>query len=127
MAGGGRTGNINNTDCDTSQSEGVFSVRIGALAGGQFEGWRIRVEETTTVTITTSANFDTTLDIYRIPDLTDPSSASFLSFDDDSGPGSDAELQSTLSPNTEYWIFVSGFDESETGLYTLTVSQQAVT
>jgi hypothetical protein len=96
-----------------------LDVPVGADPGGLFEGWRVRVTSPTTVTFEVSSDFDSFLDLYRIPNLSDATSAVFLDFDDDSGSGFDARLTADLQADTEYWVFVSGFDGSEAGSYSL--------
>lgn len=112
---------ISNGDCRTDVTLGVFDEPAGAQAGAFFETWRVRVASRRTLTFEVSSGFDSFLDLYRLSTATDPSSAVLLAFDDDGGQNLNARLQFTLEPSTEYWVIVSGFDETETGSYTLSV------
>ncbi len=118
------TGNssIGTSDCLTDETVAKLDVPVGAGPGAFFEGWRVRVASQGSVTFEVSSNFDSFLDLYTIPNLTDATSATFLGFDDDGGPGLDARLSATLEPNTEYWVFVSGLTGSETGSYSLSAN-----
>lgn len=116
---------LSETDCGTADT-GELDVLVGFPGhSARFETWRLRVTQQTNLRIAVSSNFDSFLDLYRIPDPTDPTGAANVASNDDIEPGAntDARLIVTVSPNFEYWIMVSGYDESELGAYTLTVGR----
>ena len=107
------SGGISTGDCHTAITN-----------DGYFEGFRVRVGSSGAVTFTVTSNFDSWLELIRIDNLNDVAgSAVLLDDDDDSGVGFDALLTFTLQPNTEYVIFVSGYDDSETGTYSLAITR----
>jgi hypothetical protein len=104
-----KTGTITDDDCHTT-----------IVDDGYWETWRVRVPSATSVTFTVDSGFDSWLELARVGDVNDPvNTLTFLAQDDDSGPGLDAMLTHSLQANTEYIISVSGYDDSETGSYTL--------
>jgi hypothetical protein len=107
-----KSGTITVDDCSFGEDDGYYDF------------YRIRVQSSGEVTFTVSSVFDSWLDLVRIGDPNDPmNTATFLAQDDDSAGDLDAELTYNLLTNTEYWVAVSGFDDSETGTYTLAISQ----
>jgi hypothetical protein len=90
---------------------------------GFWEGWRVRVAEDRSYTIEISSGFDSWLDVYRLTDLDniDDNTVVLVAEDDDGGDGFDARATVTLRPDTEYVVFVSGYDQNETGAYSLSI------
>jgi hypothetical protein len=111
------------TDCPVEQSE-ALDVTVGTgVPGVRFETWRMKVTGQSNVKIVVSSNFDTVLDIYRVPDLGDPTSAYWLAVNDDDGPGNNARLILSLAPSYEYWVMLSGYDGAELGAYSIQVAR----
>jgi hypothetical protein len=107
-----KSGNISVDDCNYGGDEGYYDF------------YRVRVQASGEVTFTVNSVFDSWLDLIRIGSLTDPvNTSTLLASDDDSAGDLDAELTYTLLVATEYWLAVSGLDDSETGSYTVTISQ----
>lgn len=95
-----------------------------APGDGYYEGFRVRVGSSGAVTFAVASSFDSWLELFRIDDLNNiEGSAVLLAEDDDSGGNLQARLTFTLQPNTEYVIFVSGFDDFETGPYSLAMTR----
>jgi hypothetical protein len=116
---------LSEVDCDNADT-GDLDTLVGFPGhSARFETWRLRVTAQTNLRITVSSNFDSFLDLYRIPDPTDPTGGANIASNDDLQPGvnDDARLIVTVSPDFEYWIMVSGYDEAELGAYTLTVGR----
>lgn len=120
--------------CSTALSVtiAVGQTRNGTLAPGdcQFDdqsyadGYVITVAAVTNVQIDlVSTAFDAYLFLFEetATDLEE------LATDDDNGGGSNARIVYTLSPGKTYHIVANSFDGNETGAYTLTVSQAAIT
>ena len=108
-------GSISDTDCLNG------TTLVGAGPNGYFEGWRVRVATAASVTFTVDSNYDSFLDLFLIDDLGSAGLMNLLDFDDDGGPGDDAELTASLAPDTEYWIMVSGFEAIDVGQYSLDI------
>lgn len=109
------SGQLETTDCETVSP-------VGSGPGSYFEGWRVRVAQTRSVTIQSGSAYDTFVDVFRIDDLSAPNLDNLLIFDDDSGPGDNGLVTLTLQAGTEYWVMVSGFDAIDVGPYTLEAS-----
>ena len=118
---GRRTGSIGPTDCIAAATAAVLSVPVGADPGSYFETWRLRVPEGTVLTLSVSSDFDSFLDVYRVPNVADPSTATWVDSDDDGSfpQGLDAELEVTVIQGVEYWVMVSGYDSTEMGPYVI--------
>ena len=87
---------------------------------GYFEGWRVRVASSTTITFAVSSVFDSWLELVRIDNLDDPiNSVVALAEDDNSAGNLQARLSAELEPNTEYLIVVSGYNDVAQGQYVL--------
>jgi hypothetical protein len=104
------------------------TITVGDCSFGEDDGYydfyRIRVESDGEVTFAINSDFDSWLDLIRVGDPNDPENTSaFLASDDDSAGNLDAALTYNLLTNTEYWVGVSGFDDSETGSYTLNITR----
>lgn len=110
-----RGGNVTTGDCPTE------STLVGGTDEGYWEGWRVRVATAVDVTFSVDSDYDTFLDVFQI-DLANPRLTNLVVFDDDSGENGNAELTVTLSPDTEYWVLVSGFQAEDVGSYTLSVN-----
>ncbi|MDE0082084.1 MAG: hypothetical protein OXT72_05495 [Gammaproteobacteria bacterium] len=97
---------------------------MGAGPDSYFETWRLRVPEGNILTLSVSSDFDSFLDVYRVPNVADPSTAAWVDSDDDGNllQGLDAELEVTVLQGVEYWVMVSGFDSTEMGPYDITAS-----
>ena len=107
-----RSGNVSSADCHT-----------GIQNDGYFEGWHVRAGEVKTVTMEVASNFDSYLEVYRLVDVNDPAAgATLIGEDDDSGDDLNARVSVTLSPDTDYVVFVSGFSDAHTGPYTLDIN-----
>ena len=106
---------ISDTDCETVSP-------VGSGPGSFFEGWRVRVGQTGSVTIQVASAFDSFLDVFRIDDLGAPTLDNLIVFDDDSGAGDNGRVTVTLQAGTEYWVMVSGFEGTDVGPYTLDAS-----
>ena len=106
------SGELTTDDCETVSP-------VGSGPGSYFEGWRVRVGQTGSVTIQTGSGYDTFVDLFRIDDLGAPDLENLIIFDDDSGPGDNGRFTITLQVDTEYWVMVSGFDAIDVGPYTL--------
>ena len=119
---GRSSGSISPADCTTAATAGVLSVPVGADPGSYFETWRLRVPEGTVLTLSVSSDFDSFLDVYRVPNVADPSTAVWVDADDDGNPsqGLDAQLEVTVVQGVEYWVMVSGYDSAEMGPYDIT-------
>lgn len=111
------------TDCPVEKSQ-ELDVTVGTgTSGVRFETWRLKVTGQSNIKIVVSSDFDTVLDIYRMPDITDPTSAYWLAVNDDDGPGNNARLIWSLAPSYEYWVMLSGYDGGELGAYSIQVSR----
>lgn len=106
---------------DASQSGSVSSADCNDGGNdGYYEGWHVRAAEVRSVTFEIMSDFDSWLEVYRVLDVNDPANTSTLiAQDDDSGEGLDARLTVSLQPDTDYVVFVSGYDDSEVGNYSL--------
>ncbi|HJS41950.1 MAG TPA: hypothetical protein VJ755_00635 [Gemmatimonadales bacterium] len=83
----------------------------------------MRVASSTAVTFTMTSDFDSYLALVRIDDVNDPQGSDvLLAEDDDSAGNLDARLSFTLEPDTEYFIFVTAIDVTETGNYSLAMT-----
>lgn len=109
------SGDLGATDCETVSP-------IGSGPGSFYEGWRVRVGQSGSVTIQVASAFDSFIDVFRIDDLSAPTLDTLLIFDDDSGAGDNGRVTITLQPGVEYWVMVSGFDAIDEGPYTLEAS-----
>lgn len=108
-----RSGSITVTDC-----QGGGDPFYGQ--SGYYDALHVRVANTAAVTFTVDSNFDSWLDLLRVGDVSDiANTLTALASDDDAAPGLDAEITQVLSPDTDYFLRVSGFDDSETGSYTV--------
>lgn len=106
------SGTVTDDDCHT-----------GIANDGYFEGWRVRVAAQASVTFAVTSSFDSWLELYEIRNLSDPAnSAVLLNEDDDSNGNLDARITWTLQPNTEYVIFISGYDDAARGSYSLSIN-----
>lgn len=121
---GRRNGSITPADCIAAGTATVLSVPVGAGPDSYFETWRLRVPEGNILTLSVSSDFDSFLDVYRVPNVADPSTAAWVDSDDDGNllQGLDAELEVTVLQGVEYWVMVSGFDSTEMGPYDITAS-----
>lgn len=115
------SGSLGTNDCLTDDSVDVFDVPVGSGPGSYFETWLLRVSSSGEYTITASSDFDSFLDIYEVSDTSNPSSAAWITADDDS-VGLDARLQVFLTAGTDYWVTMSGYESTDRGAYTLTVA-----
>jgi hypothetical protein len=104
-----RSGNVTDDDCTEGFDDGYW------------EGWRVRVSEERTYTIEVTSNFDSWLTVWRVNDVNniDDNTVDEIAEDDDGGEGVDAMVTLTLRPDVEYVVFVSGYDQSHTGSYTV--------
>ena len=100
-------GTLASTDCD--------------LGDSYFESYRLNPATDVTVDISmTSAQFDTYLYLLR---LVGTDSVALVAFDDDSGTGTNALISAVpLSAAEDYLVIANGFDYSEIGDYTLSVT-----
>jgi hypothetical protein len=106
-------GSITSGDCHT-----------GITDDGYWESWHVRVASSGSVTFSASSSFDNYLELIRVDDVNDIENSSVLiAFDDDSGTDLNATITATLQVDTDYAIIVSGYDDSETGSYTLAMTQ----
>ena len=106
------SGTVTDDDCHT-----------GIANDGFWESWRVRVASSSSVTFAASSSFDNWLELFRVDDLNDiEGSAVLLAEDDDSGTGVNALITFSLQPNTEYVIVPSGFDDSQRGAYSVSMT-----
>ncbi|HET7040050.1 MAG TPA: hypothetical protein VFH97_09180 [Gemmatimonadales bacterium] len=100
-----RSGSVSTSDCTAGFDDGYW------------EGWRVRVAEAGSYTIEVSSDFDSWLTVWRLNDVNnvDDATVDLLGEDDDSAGNLDAMLTVSLQPNTEYVVFVSGYDQSQVG------------
>jgi hypothetical protein len=107
-----KSGSIATSDCQDTPGEGYW------------EGFRVRVGTSGTVTFTVTSTFNSYLELFRIDDLDDIENTTFLLVEDDDSAGNlDARLSYALQPNTEYVIVISGWDDTETGSYNLAMTK----
>lgn len=109
VAGQTKNGNLTAGDCDGGDSF--------------FELWRVRVSSPADVTFDASSGFDNYLTVVRLNSYT-TSSANFsivAENDDRSSSNFNALVTVTLSPGSDYFVVVSGYDYSQTGSYTLRI------
>jgi len=107
-------GSIGAADC----SDGLVWAELE-----RYETWRVRVKATTKVTFSLESpvpDVDNYLYLYKVGDLNNVfGTLQLIAEDDDSGPDFNATLTRLLSQDTEYWIVVAVYDESDFGAYTL--------
>ncbi|HEV8509649.1 MAG TPA: hypothetical protein VGQ48_04260 [Gemmatimonadales bacterium] len=107
-----KSGSIATSDCHDAAGSPYYEI------------YRVRVGSSDTVTFRVSSSFDSYLYLIRIDNLSDiEGSAVLLASDDDSAGNLDAMLSYTLQPNTEYFILISGLDDTETGSYSLAITR----
>ena len=111
-------------DCIAAATATVLSVPMGAGPDSYFETWRLRVPEGTILTLSVSSDFDSFLDVYRVPNVADSSIAAWVDSDDDGNlqQGLDAELEVTVIQGVESWVMVSGYDATDMGPYDTSAS-----
>lgn len=108
-----RSGSVTVTDC-----QGGGDPFYGQ--SGYYDAFHVRVANTAAVTFTVDSDFDSWLDLLLVGDVSDiASTLTLLDSDDDTAPGLDAEITHVLSPDTDYFLRVSGLDDTETGSYTV--------
>ncbi|MEO0594387.1 MAG: hypothetical protein AAFZ38_12490 [Myxococcota bacterium] len=86
-----------------------------------FETFRLRVRESSNVTITATSDFDSFLEIYEVESFTDTELVIvFVDEDDDSAGNLDARISDVrLREDIEYIVVVSGFSREQVGAYAL--------
>ncbi|MEM6274881.1 MAG: hypothetical protein AAF735_06540 [Myxococcota bacterium] len=86
-----------------------------------FETFRLRVRESSNVTITATSDFDSFLEIYEVESFTDTELVLvFVDRDDDSAGNLDAQISDVrLREDIEYIVVLSGFDREDVGGYSL--------
>jgi hypothetical protein len=94
---------------------------------GFFETWHLYPDKTETLTFTAQSNFDNLLMLVEVLSATtDQVSIRHIAQNDDSSAGStQASVSAMLAAGTDYFLRVSGFNEDETGQYTITITRPA--
>ncbi|HJR65569.1 MAG TPA: hypothetical protein VJ802_04015 [Gemmatimonadaceae bacterium] len=114
--GDAKSESISDTDCDFAD--------IFPGGEGFYEIWRIRVASARDVTFDANSNFDNYLAVGRVDAVTATDlDATVIAEDDDRSPPTNLNALITvrLQPNVDYVVVISGFDDEETGAYTLTI------
>jgi hypothetical protein len=108
-------GSVSDSDCDAADA------RPGGV--GYYEVWRVRVSSAREVTFDANSAFDNYLTLLLLESYTETTADLTIEDENDDRGGGDlnALVTSTLQPDTDYFIAVSGFDYAETGAYTLEV------
>jgi len=110
------SGAISATDCD--------AALLDPTDLSYYEVWHVRVPTTGTYTVAATSSFDNYLEVYRLVSFTTSSvTTAFIGEDDDSGPGLNALVSSvTLQAGEDYFVVISGYDYSEVGSYSISIT-----
>jgi hypothetical protein len=115
VVGDTKAGAIADTDCDAAD--------IDPGADGFFEVWRVRVGSSRDVTFDASSTFDNYLTVVRVNSLTATNlNVTVIGENDDRSQADlNALVTVRLEPNVDYVVVIAGFDDTETGPYTLAI------
>jgi hypothetical protein len=115
VVGDTKSGAIADTDCDLDD--------ISPGEPGFYEIWRVRVASSRDVTFDASSTFDNFLAVLRVTNVTATDADVTLvgQNDDRSAGNTNALVTVRLEPNVDYVVVLSGFDDTETGPYTLAI------
>jgi|SRR5687767_8082718 len=115
LVGDTKSGTISDTDCDATD--------IDPGADGYFEVWRIRVASAGDVTFDASSTFDNYLTVVRVNSVTATSLNVTVVGENDDRSQTDLNALVTvrLEPNVDYVVVIAGYDDTETGPYTLAI------
>ena len=116
LVGDTKSGTISDTDCDATD--------IDPGADGFFEVWRVRVASAQDVTFDANSTFDNYLTVIRVNSVTATNlDVTIVGEDDDRVPGGNTNALVTvrLDPNVDYVVVIAGYDDTETGPYTLAI------
>jgi len=115
LVGDTKSGTISDTDCDAAD--------IDPGAEGYFEVWRVRVASAQDVTFDASSTFDNYLTVIRVNSVTatNLNVAVIGENDDRSQTNLNALVTVRLEPNVDYVVVMAGYDDAETGPYTLAI------
>ena len=115
VVGDTKSGTISDTDCE--------AANIDPGADGFFEVWRVRVASSQDVTFDANSTFDNYLTVIRVNSVTATTiNVAIIGEDDDRATGNTNALVTVrLEPNVDYVVVISGFDDTETGPYTLAI------
>lgn len=115
VVGDTKSSAIATTDCNAAD--------IDPSDEGYFEVWRVRVASSRDVTFDANSTFDNFLAVVRVNSVsaTDLDVTVVGENDDRSPTNLNALVTVRLEPNVDYAVAISGFDDTETGPYTLAI------
>jgi hypothetical protein len=116
VVGDTKSGSIADTDCDFSD--------VQPQGEGFYEIWRVRVASSRDVTFDANSTFDNFLAVLRINSVTATSvDVELVEENDDRSPPTNlnALVTARLEPNVDYVVVISGFEDVDTGPYTLAI------
>lgn len=115
VIGDTKSGTIADTDCDAAD--------VDPARQGYYEIWRVRVASARDVTFDASSTFDNVLTVLRVNSVTATNvDVTVVGENDDRSPTNlNALVTVRLEPNVDYAVAISGFDDIDTGPYTLAI------
>jgi hypothetical protein len=115
VVGDTKSSTLSDTDCD--------SADINPADESYYEVWRVRVASSRDVTFDANSTVDNFLAVVRVNSVsaTDLDVTVVGENDDRTPTNVNALVTVRLEPNVDYAVAISGFDDTETGPYTLAI------